>query len=185
MSTKDNKALIRRFYEEVFNKKNLAAIDDFFAPGHVDHTLPPGLPVGPEGTKQAIAMTLTAFPDLHLTIEDMIAEGDKVVTWFTTHGTQRGALGDIPPTGKQVTVSTIEITRIAGGKIVEDSGLDDRLGMLQQLARKPTPCTHPLSQACSSWISLLSCCFIRTMIACGINSCLDSLTNLDTVFSPL
>jgi len=137
MSTEDNKALIRRFYEEVFNKKNLAAIDDFFAPDHVDHTLPPGLPVGPEGTKQAIAMTLTAFPDLHLTIEDMIAEGDKVVTWFTTHGTQRGALGDIPPTGKQVTVSTIEITRIAGGKIVEDSGLDDRLGMLQQLGLVP------------------------------------------------
>ncbi len=117
MSTEDNKALIRRFYEEVFNKKNLAAIDDFFAPDHVDHTLP--------------------LPDLHLTIEDMIAEGDKVVTWFTTHGTQRGALGDIPPTGKQVTVSTIEITRIAGGKIVEDSGLDDRLGMLQQLGLVP------------------------------------------------
>jgi predicted ester cyclase len=99
----------------------------------VDHTLPPGLPVGPEGTKQAIAMTQAGFPDLHITIEDMIADQDKVVTWFTTHGTQQGALGSIPPTGKQVAVSTIEITRIAGGKIVEDWGLDDRLGMLQQL----------------------------------------------------
>lgn len=137
MSTEENKALIRRFYEEVFNKKNLAAIDDFFAPDHVDHTLPPGLPVGPEGTKQAIAMTLSGFPDLHITVEDMIAEGDKVVTWFTTHGTQQGALGSIPPTGKHVTVSTIEITRIAGGKIVEDWGLDDRLGMLQQLGLVP------------------------------------------------
>jgi steroid delta-isomerase-like uncharacterized protein len=137
MSTEDNKALIRRFYEEVFNKKNLAAIDEFFAPDHVDHTLPPGLPVGPEGTKQAIAMTLSGFPDLRVTIEDMIAEGDKVVTRFTTHGTQQGALGGIPPTGKHVAVSTIEITRMAGGKIAEDWGLDDRLGMLQQLGLVP------------------------------------------------
>jgi len=133
MSIEENKALIRLFYEEVFNKKNLAAVDDFFAPDHVDHTLPAGLPVGPEGTKQAIAMTLSGFPDLRVTIEDMIAEGDKVVIRFTTHGTQQGALGGIPPTGKQVAVSTIEITRIAGGKIAEDWGLDDRLGMLQQL----------------------------------------------------
>jgi steroid delta-isomerase-like uncharacterized protein len=134
MLTEDNKALIRRFYEEVFNKRNMAAINDFYAP---DHTLPPGLPVGPEGTKQAIAMTLAGFPDLHITIEDMIADQDKVVTRFTTHGTHQGVLGNIPPTGKQVAVSTIEITRIAGGKIVEDWGLDDRLGMLQQLGLVP------------------------------------------------
>jgi predicted ester cyclase len=82
-------------------------------------------------------MMLAGFPDLHVTIEDMIAEGDKVVTSFTTHGTQQGALGGIPPTGKQVAVSTIEITRIAGGKIAEDWGLDDRLGMLQQLGLAP------------------------------------------------
>jgi steroid delta-isomerase-like uncharacterized protein len=137
MSTEENKTLIRRFYEEVFNKRNLAALDDFYAPDHIDHTLPPGLPVGPEGTRQAIAMTLAGFPDLHVKIEDMIAEGDKVVTWFTTHGTQQGVLGSIPPTGKQVAVSTIEITRIADGKIVEDWGIDDRLGMLQQLGLVP------------------------------------------------
>jgi steroid delta-isomerase-like uncharacterized protein len=137
MSTEENKALIRRFYEEVFNKRNLAALDDFYAPEHADHTLPPGLPVGPEGTKQAIAMTLEGFPDLCVTIEDMIAEGDKVVIKFTTHGTQKGPLGGIPPTGKQVAVSTIEISRVEGGKIVEDWGLDDRLGMLQQLGLVP------------------------------------------------
>ena len=83
-------------------------------------------------------MMLSGFPDLRVTIEDMIAERDKVVTRFTTHGTQHGAFGGIPPTGKQVSVSTIEITRIAGGKIVEDWGLDDRLGMLQQLGLVPT-----------------------------------------------
>ena len=137
MSNEDNKALIRRFYEEVFNKRNLAAINDFYAPDHIDHTLPPGLPVSLEGTKQAIATMLEGFPDLRITNEDMIAEGDKVVIRFTTHGTQQGTLGRIPPTGEQVAVSTIEITRIAGGKIVEDWGLDDRLGMLQQLGLVP------------------------------------------------
>ncbi len=137
MSTEDNKALIRRFYEEVFNKRNLAALDEFYALDHVDHTLPPGLPTSPGGTKQAIAVMLEGFPDLHVTIEDMIAEGDKVVTRFTTHGTQQGTLGSIPPTGKQVAVTTIEITRIANGRIVEDWGLDDRLGMMQQLGLVP------------------------------------------------
>lgn len=137
MSTEDNKNLIRRFYEEVFNKKNVAALDAFYAPDHVDHTLPPGMPTSPEGTKQGIAMIMTALPDLHVTIEDMIAEGNKVVTRFTTHGTQQGAFGSIPPTGKRVAITTIEITRVADGKIVEDWGLDDRLGMLQQLGLVP------------------------------------------------
>lgn len=137
MLNEDNKELIRRFYEEVFNKRNLAALDDFYSPDHVDHSLPPGLPLGPEGTRQAISVMLSGFPDLHITIEDMIAEGDKVVTRFTTHGTQQGMFGNIPPTGKQVAIPTIEITRITGGKIVEDWGLDDRLGMLQQLGLVP------------------------------------------------
>ena len=138
MSTEYNKALNRRFYEEVFNKRNLAALEDFYAPDHIDHSLPPGLPVGPEGTKQAIAIMLEGFPDLRISIEDVIAEGDKVVIRFTTHGTQQGKLGGIPPTGKEVAVPTIEITRMAGGKIAEDWGLDDRLGMLQQLGIVPT-----------------------------------------------
>ena len=93
MSTEENKALIVRFYEEVFNNRNLAALDVFYAPDHIDHTLPPGLPVGPEGTKQAIATMLEGFPDLRITIEDMIAEGDKVVIRFTTHGMQQRTLG--------------------------------------------------------------------------------------------
>ena len=137
MSTEDNKALMRRFLEEVFNKQNLAAIDEFIAPSHVDHTLPPFLPATPEGTKRAIGMFLTAFPDVHLTVEDMIAEGDKVVTWYTSRGTQKGAFVGIPPTGKQVAVSTIDIVRMEGGKIAEEWGIDDRLGMLQQLGLVP------------------------------------------------
>jgi steroid delta-isomerase-like uncharacterized protein len=137
MSNEDNKTLIRRFNEEVFNKRNLAAVDEFITPDQVDHSLPPGLPRTREGTRQAISMTLTAFPDLNLKVEDMIAEGDKVVTTYTTCGTQRGALAGLPPTGKKVAVSGIVISRIVDGKIAEQWGLDDRLAMLQQLGVIP------------------------------------------------
>jgi predicted ester cyclase len=77
-STEANKASVRRFYDEVFNKKNRAAIDEFIAPNHVDHAAPPGLPSGIEGVKQTLTMYLTAFPDLHFTVEDLIAEGDRL-----------------------------------------------------------------------------------------------------------
>jgi steroid delta-isomerase-like uncharacterized protein len=137
MSTEDNKALMRRFLEEVFNKQNQAAIDEFIAPNHVDHTLPPFLPTTPEGTKRAIGIFLRAFPDVHLVVEDMIAEGDKVVTRYTSRGTQKGAFMGIPPTGKQMMVSSIIIARFADGKIVEEWGLDDQVGMLQQLGIIP------------------------------------------------
>ena len=119
-------------------KKNLAAIEEFIAPNHIDHAAGAvGSPVGPEGSRQLIGMMLTAFPDMHVTIEDMIAEGDKVVVRFTERGTQQGAFGSIPPTGKQVAVSTIDIVCIEGGKIAEEWGIDDMLGMLQQLGLVP------------------------------------------------
>ncbi len=138
MSTEDNKALISHFFEEVYTKKNLAAIDELIALNHIDHSASAvGSLVGPEGSKQLIGMMLTAFPDLHVTIEDMIAEGDKVVVRMRMHGTQQGALGSIPPTGKQVALSTIDIIRIEGGQIAEEWGIDDRLGMLQQLGLVP------------------------------------------------
>jgi steroid delta-isomerase-like uncharacterized protein len=138
MSTEDNKALVRRYLEEVFNKKNLAAIDELIAPNHIDHSAAAARsPAGPEGSRQLIGMMLTAFPDLHVTVEDMIAEGDKVVFRMTMRGTQQGAFGSIPPTGKQVAVSTIDIVRIEGGKIAEEWGIDDMLGMLQQLGLVP------------------------------------------------
>jgi predicted ester cyclase len=119
MSTEDNKAAVHRFYEEVINKKNVAAIDDFIDPHCIDHALPPGLPSSIEGSKQFIGMYLTAFPDLHFTVEDMIAEGDKVVARLTTRGTQAGAFMGISPTGKQASITAIDINRMAGGKSVE------------------------------------------------------------------
>ena len=137
MSPEENKALVSRFNEEVFGKRNLAAIDEFITPDQIDHSLPSSLPNTREGTRQAIAMTLKAFPDLNFQVEDMIADGDKVVTRYTTRGTQRGPFGPIPPTRKRVAVSGIVVTRIADGKIVEQWGLDDRLAMLQQLGLIP------------------------------------------------
>ena len=139
MSTEANKASVRRFYDEVFNKKNRAAIDEFIDPNHVDHAAPPGTPAGLKGVKQTLNMYLTAFPDLHFTVEDIIAEGDKVVARLTIRGTQQGAFMGIPPTGKQVTVTAIDINRIVGGKSVEHWLNMDTQGLLQQLGVIPAP----------------------------------------------
>ena len=139
MSTEANKTSARRFYDEVFNKKNRAAIDEFIDPNQVDHAAPPGTPGGLAGAKQTIGMYLTAFPDLHFTVEDMIAEGDKLVARLTVRGTQQGAFMGIPPTGKHVTVTAIDISRMAGGKSVEHWIEMDTLGMMQQLGVIPAP----------------------------------------------
>lgn len=105
------------------------------------HRLLP-LPVcqaGIEGQKQINSMYATAFPDTHFMVEDMIAEGDKVVARLTIHATQRGAFMSLPPTGKHVTFTGIDIIRIAGGKLVERWAETDILGLLQQLGVVPAP----------------------------------------------
>src|SRR5947209_9301219 len=121
MSAEENKALNHRFFEEFWDQKNLAVADELMAPDHVNHTAgsPPGLPPGPEGFKQFASVYFTAFPDLRITIDDLVAEGDKVVTRWTTRATHKGDLMGIPPTSKQVTITGITIDRIDGGKIVE------------------------------------------------------------------
>ncbi len=94
MSTQDNKALARRFFEEFWDQKNLAVADELMAANHVDHTpgSPPGLPPGPAGFKQFASVYFTAFPNLRITIDDQVAEGDTVVTRWTSHGTNTGSL---------------------------------------------------------------------------------------------
>jgi len=139
MSTEVNKASMRRFYEEAFNKKNRAAIDEFIDPTQVDHAAPPGTPGGLEGARQTLTMYLTAFPDLYFTVEDLIAEGDKVVARLTVRGTQQGVFMGIPPTGKHAEVTAIDINRMAGGKSVEHWLEMDTLGLLQQLGVIPAP----------------------------------------------
>ncbi len=137
--TEDNKALNRRFVEEVINEGNLDAIDELLDPGVVDHAAPPGFPTGREGAKQFAAMMRSAFPDLHLTIEDMIAEGDKVVMRSTWSGTHQGEFMWIPATGRRVTVSAIDISRVADGRMVEHWEQFDALGLMQQLGAVPPP----------------------------------------------
>ena len=139
MSTEDNKTAVRRFYDEVFNQKNLAGVDAFVGPNQIDHGVPPGFPAGLEGTKQFIGMYLRAFPDVSVTVEDLIAEGDKVTSRVTYRGTHQGELMGIPPTGKQVTVTGMEINRFEGGRSVEHWLEYDALGMLQQLGVVPAP----------------------------------------------
>ena len=139
MSTEENKALMRRIYEEVFNQKNLVAIDDFIAPNFVNHSAAQlGMTGGDlEHVKQFVSMVMQVFPDLHYTVEDLVAEGDKVVARLTISGTQQGAFMGIPPTNKHATISDIEIFRITGGKAVETWVQVDFLGLLQQLGAIP------------------------------------------------
>ena len=116
MSTEKNKALVRHFFEEVLNQGKLALIDELHVPDFVYHNASRTIH-GLESFKQYLSMLLTAFPDLHVTIEDMIGEGDRVVVRFTFRGTHQGDLRGIPPTGKQVAVRGIDILCAANGKV--------------------------------------------------------------------
>src|SRR5512139_1764258 len=139
MSTESNKAVARRFLEEVFSQGKLAVADEIIAQEHVDRgpgTLP-GLPTGPEGSKMLVTVYRNAFPDIRFTIDEQIAEGDKVVTRWTGTATHKGELAGIPPTGKSASVTGIGVDRIVNGKIVESWGLFDQFGMLQKLGVIP------------------------------------------------
>jgi steroid delta-isomerase-like uncharacterized protein len=141
MSTESNKTVSRRLFEEVWNKGNLALLNEIIAKDLVNSgpgTLP-GLPTGPEGTKQLITVYRNAFPDVRFTIDEQIAEGDKVVTRWTAHGTHKGELVGIPATGKSSTVTGITVDRIVNGKIAESWGIFDQFGMMQQLGVIPVP----------------------------------------------
>ena len=136
MSTEENKAVVRRAYEE-FNTQNWAGIEELYAPDYVWH----GTGVVPDmdlaGLKAMCTAGWTAFPDQHYTVEDLIAKGDKVVCRFTCRGTHQGVFIGMPPTGKVVTYTGIHISRVAGGKCVEDWRSADVLGFLQQLGAIP------------------------------------------------
>jgi steroid delta-isomerase-like uncharacterized protein len=137
VSAEENKAVSRRVLQEVIGKGNLDVIDQLIAADYAYFA--PGSPEvrGPEGYRQLVTMYRSAFPDLTMTEDDILAEGDKVVMRWTGSGTHRGELMGIPPTGKRVNVSGILISRFAGGKIVEEHEIFDALGMLQQLGVVP------------------------------------------------
>ena len=137
MSTEDNKANVRRGFDAL-NERDWAAFEALCAPDIVLHNASMTIQ-GYPAYKQFITMYFTAFPDLHITIEDMIAEGDTVVVRTTFHGTHKGDLMGIPPTGKQATTTGMSIFRVANGKAVEQWSNYDDLGLLQQLGVVPPP----------------------------------------------
>ncbi len=140
MSTEDNKELVRQFFEEVFNERRLDRADEFVAPDYLDHAAVPGQGPGLEGAKQQRwARYFAAIPDLHATIDDMVAEGDKVAVRFTVEGTQQGELPGVPPTGKHFRISDYCIYRLAEGKVAENWEQADMLGLMQQLGVLPAP----------------------------------------------
>src|SRR6266704_1806014 len=134
MSTEENKALVRRFYDEVTNGRNVAVLDELLAP-NFEGFKAEGADHGQnrEEFKHMISMALNAFPDHHQTVHDWIAENDKVVTRWTVQGTQQGEYVGIAPTGKQVKITGMDIFRIVDGKIVEVWAEVDMLGVRQQL----------------------------------------------------
>src|SRR4028119_364722 len=123
VSTEENKALARRVLEEMFNKGNLDAADELLAPDYVDHDPAMLEDVhGPEGFKEYVGAYRSAFSDIHLEIEDQIAEGDKVVTRWTGTGTHDGELAGIPPTGNRVTLPGVGVVRCPAGRVGEGGG---------------------------------------------------------------
>ena len=136
MSVEENKAIVRRFTEE-FNKGNLDVLDEVFAAdcarvgASAEHQ-------GSKAFKRALARFRTAFPDLQMTNEDMVAEGDKVWVRWSGLGTHQGEFGGVAPTGKQVTMLGVRTYRFSGGKVVEHWGLANDLGVMRQLGAVQT-----------------------------------------------
>ena len=135
--SEENKAVARRFYE-TFEKGDLPIVDEVLASNFVEHNPFPDQPPGPEGMKQVLGMMRATFPDMAVSTQDMIAEGDKVVSRWTGTGTHQGEFMGIPATGNKVTVSGIGIDRVVDGKIVEHWEQFDAMGMMQQLGAIPS-----------------------------------------------
>lgn len=138
MSAAANKVLSRQWREEV-DKGNWAVVDEFIAPNVAMHFAGNPEPLDREGSIQLLKMFYKAFPDLHHTFEDQIAEGDKVVLRLTFRGTHQGEFQGIPPTGKEIAITAIVIDRIVDGKMVEHWSNMDNFSLMQQLGIIPTP----------------------------------------------
>jgi steroid delta-isomerase-like uncharacterized protein len=132
-----NKDLVMRMEEELFNNRNLAALDQFLSKRYVLRTAAEGAPNDRQAVRDAIAGYLEGFPDLHISVDELVAEGDRVVGRFTFTGTHRGDLFGIPPSGRRISVRQIAIYRIEDGKVVEEWEISDQLGLMQQVGAMP------------------------------------------------
>ena len=139
--SEENKALVRRYFEEIWDKGNLDAADQLFATNFVRYGSAgtEGAVRGLEGFKQLVTLYRTAFPDLRVPIEDVVAEGDRVVARWTARGTHQGDLMGNAPSGNRVAVSGILIDRVSGGKIEEEWVDYDTLHLMQQIGAVPRP----------------------------------------------
>ena len=136
--SEENKAVVRRAFEEVANKGDMTTVDEIIAPEYVRHDLAGGPDAhGPDGVKLLIAGLRSAFPDLRTTIEDIFADGDRVVVRFTARGTQSGPFQGMAPTGREAAWAGVNIYRVSGGRIRETWQLADGLGLLRQLGVAP------------------------------------------------
>jgi steroid delta-isomerase-like uncharacterized protein len=130
----DSKKVSRRIFEEVWNGKNIAAVDEILAADYVHHDpQTPKFSDGKEGYKQLVAYYLNAFPDAHFTVHEEIQQGDTVVTRWTVSGTHKGDLPNLPASGKRFSVEGMTIARLTDGKFVESWNNWDALGLMQQL----------------------------------------------------
>jgi steroid delta-isomerase-like uncharacterized protein len=130
--------LVRRLFDEVWNKGNLPVADELFAQNYNHHdSSTPDLGRGPDSEKKRVTLYRNAFPDIRFTVEDLIAEGESVTARWSCHGTHKGELNGIAPTGKQFTISGISVARFTNGKMIEGYVNWDALGMMQQLGVVP------------------------------------------------
>ena len=140
MSAEENKAIVRRLFDEVWNTGNVDKVEELYSPDFVaDYRPYAPLRTGLEGIKEMVRRAWTTFPDYHEELEELIAEGEKVVARFLITGTQQGQWGPIPPTGKKLRFEEIVILRLVNGKVVEQRGLVDNLNALRQLGVMPAP----------------------------------------------
>jgi steroid delta-isomerase-like uncharacterized protein len=135
----DAKDVTRRFYEEIINQKNVQAIDRFCAANFVDHNPPPGGKGTLDATRQQFLELVAAFPDLTMTVQDQIAEGDRVVNRLLVRGTHKGEYMGMPGSGKKVEIGGIDILRIVDGKAAERWGYFDDVKLMVQLGAMPGP----------------------------------------------
>jgi predicted ester cyclase len=137
MSAEENKAIVRRYLEEAWSKKNVGIIDELMPPNYARYLPGQDKPLDREGQKQRIAGFHAAMPDLAYFIEDLFAEGDRVVFRILIRGTHQSAFMGVAPTGKQLTVTAIDIAHLENGKIVDHWGQMDMLGLMRQLGQIP------------------------------------------------
>jgi len=135
MTLDENKALAQRFYDDLFNRAQLALADALVTADFVDHAGPPGAPDGPDGLRQAFARLRDAFPDNRHVIEDLIADEDRVAVRVTLRGTHAGPFRGIAPTGRRIAQAQIHILRVVAGKVVERWAAQDDLGVVRQLGQ--------------------------------------------------